>query len=338
MEGFESGKVELIRRAEELEEAGRTEEAFACWRAVVAMPVTDPETLCHFGDLAVDLGEWAQAEDAYSSAIRLAPEWAGPYEALGALYLKRNYSGDLDLALGLFEKTLKLEKTAHCYTLLGVVQDHLDRRSLARESYEAALRIDPDYEEAYHNLAVTYREEDPAKAIALFERAVEIDPQYQAAHRELGWALRSSNKYRNGEQHIRRALELDPSDGWANIYLGNLLWGKRDLVAAERAFLQAVEVWPDDSVPYWSLAMFYDYTDRPQEADLFYQKALHLNPDDPQANFRFGLYLKEAGHEAKAALCLRRAIALDPANERAKLALAELDESAPLTTHSPKIH
>jgi Flp pilus assembly protein TadD len=186
------------------------------------------------------------------------------------------------------------------------------------------LRIDPNYEEAYYNLAVTLRDDQNTNALQLFEKAVELDPGYALAHRELGWSLRKLDRYRKAEYHIRRAVELDDSDGWAHIYLGNLPWGKGDLLAAERAFLKATEVWPEDCVPYWCLAIFYEYTGRPSEADFFYESALQLNPDDPQANMRFGLYLKEIGDTAKAKLYLERTLALEPENERARSALADL--------------
>jgi len=53
-------------------------------------------------------------------------------------------------------------------------------------SLNEAIRIDPNYEEAYYNLGLTYREEQTAKAVELFDKAVELDPDYAMAHRN--WA------------------------------------------------------------------------------------------------------------------------------------------------------
>ena len=80
------------------------------------------------------------------------------------------------------------------------------------------------------------------------------------------------------------------------------------------------------AVACWSVATFFECTDRQPEADLFYEKALQLDQDDPIANRRFGLYLKETGDTKKAKHYLERAAALDPENVRVRIALAELEE------------
>ena len=311
---------ELANSAEQLEDQGALEEAMDRWRDVLGRE-QDPVYLWKYGVLAKRMKRWSEAESAFATAIDVAPNLSMGYELMG-LFLKD--LGRYRDAKAYVEKSIEIKHTVERLTVLGYLQTRLGETGAARESFRAALRIDPNYEEAYYNLGVTLRDDQATDAVQLFEKAVELDPEYAPAHRELGWSLRKLNKYRKAEYHIRRAVELDDSDGWAHIYLGNLLWGKRDLPAAERAFLKATEVWPEDSVPCWCLAIFYEYTDRPREADFFYEKALQLNPDDPQANIRFGLYLKEIGETAKAKLYLERTLALEPENERARSALAEL--------------
>jgi tetratricopeptide (TPR) repeat protein len=204
----------------------------------------------------------------------------------------------------------------------------------ARESFSRAIELNPSYEEAYYNLGLAFREKDLPAAIRSYEKALELDIDYAEAHRELGWALGKLNEFDKAEAqyHIRRAIELDHVDGWAYIYLGNLLWGDLDLSSAEQAFLQAIEVWPADSVPLWCLALFYERTDRTREAESYYEKALQSSADDPQANLRFGLYLKEVGESARAKTYLTRALELDPENYRAASALATLDSPLPDVT------
>ncbi|HVG22173.1 MAG TPA: tetratricopeptide repeat protein [Blastocatellia bacterium] len=311
---------ELVDNADRLEAEGNVDAALACWRIVVERE-PDPISLCRFGRLATKAREWAEAEQAFQSAIALSPELSFPYDCLGSLYLKRDNAG---LAQTYFKKSLEIEENAFTYTLLGAAQLRLGVPE-ARESFVKALELDPSYEEAYYDLGLTLRHEHPARAVILFQKAIELDPDYGAAHRELGWALRQLEQLPEAEHHLRRAIDLDDSDGWTYIYLGNLLWVKGDLVNAEKAFQTAIRIWPDESVPYWCQAIFYEYQGRSQEADFFYELALQVDPDDSQANLRFGLFLKEIGEPEKAKEYLHRALKSDPNNGYVRSILDELE-------------
>jgi tetratricopeptide (TPR) repeat protein len=313
---------ELTDQAEQLEESGKLDEALEFWRAATRREA-DPVVLCEFASLATRLGKWSDAEEALLSAVNLAPELPNPYTFLGVLYFDQDM---LEKATEYFQKSLAIERSASALTQLGVTQLELGLTDDARASLEEAIRIDPNYEEAYYNLALTYREEQQSKVIELFERAIELDPEYGMAHRELGWALsRGKDKDPEAEYHLRRAIELNDEDGWAHIYLGNILWRRRDQDSAEQCFKRAVEVWSEISTPYWCLALFYEYENRPNDALKLYDQALRIDPEDPVANKTFGKYLLDTGQDEKAREYLRKALALDPEDETTKFTLTRLD-------------
>lgn len=314
---------ELTDKAEQLEESGKLNEALEYWHAAVQREPDDAVILCQFGNLARTLERWSEAERALKSAVNLAPELPNPCTLLGFLYFDQDM---LEKAMSYFQKSLEIEPTAGVFTSLGVVQLELGLTDDARASLEKAIRIDPNYEEAYYNLGLTYREDQPSKVVELFEKAVELDPEYAMAHRELGWALsRLREKDAEAEYHLRKAIELNDEDGWAHIYLGNIFWQREDLSSAEQSFKKAVEVWPEIAVPYWCLALFYEHQGRKAEAERFYQQGLDLDPDDPQANKLFGIYLKDIGEPAKARTYLERAHALDPEDQSTTEMLATVN-------------
>jgi Tfp pilus assembly protein PilF len=149
--------------------------------------------------------------------------------------------------------------------------------------------------------------------VELFERAVALDPEYAMAHRELGWALsREKEKDAEAEYHLRRAVELNDEDGWAHIYLGNIRWRRGDLSSAEQSFRNAIEVWPEIAIPYWCLALFYEYVGRTEDAIRLYQQGVAVDPDDVQANKMFGIYLNDQGETERARAYIERALALNP--------------------------
>jgi tetratricopeptide (TPR) repeat protein len=159
--------------------------------------------------------------------------------------------------------------------------------------------------------------------IVLCRLALKRDPDFQLAHRELGWAFCGQDEIEKAEYHIQRAIELDPADGWARIYLGNVLWRRFEYEAAEAAFQTAISLWPDSSVPYWCLAMFYDYENRPRLAARFYRWALEIDPNDTVALYRYGHFLRSQHRSIKAKRIFQRLLSIEPANEHAIAGLYE---------------
>lgn len=311
---------EMIDEAERLEAAGFITKALECWRIVVNRD-SDPLLLCRYGSLAMEAEEGEEAKQAFLCAIALDSKLALPYELLGSLY---HDQGDIEKALDYFNKSLEIEEKARTFTFLGTVQLQLGLVKEAKESFRKALNLDSDYEEACYNLGVILRYEQPNESIALLQKAVKIDPEYAVAHSELGWSLRQTNQYAEAEYHLRMAIELDDSDGWAYVYLGNLMWVTDDLAAAEQAFKTSVEIWTDSSLPVWCLAHFYEHQGHRQDAEELYERALHIDPNDPQANKRFGIYLKDIGEYKRAKSYLERASSYDREDEQVKALLAAL--------------
>jgi tetratricopeptide (TPR) repeat protein len=306
---------ELLAEAEALETRGLRLDAMQVLRKATSMR-KDPAVLTRIGMLATDLELWSEAETALKDAIVLESDFAPAYFYLGLLFEAQDR---LEEALKALEAASFYSPSATNYTVLGVLQAKLDLIEEAQASCRKALAVDPQYEEAYYNLATTL--DDKEQGILLLQDAIEIDANYALAHRELGRRLLTEASP-EAEYHLRRAIELTPFDGWAHIYLGNLLWRSEDFNSAEAAFRKAIEVWPDRSVPYWCLAYFLEQRAKNQEAQKLYQKALEIDPGDAEANWRFGVYLKDVGDLEGARSYLLRAVCLNPANKRAATTLS----------------
>jgi tetratricopeptide (TPR) repeat protein len=311
---------ELTEKAEALEDSGMLDQALQFWRAAI-LREPEPVTLCQFGSLAARLEQWSEAENALVLAMSLSPLMPYASSLLGSLYFDQ---GRIEEAVVCFQKSLEIERRAPTLTELGVAQLELGLTMNARASFNEALAIDPNYEEAHYNLGLTYRNVEPSKALEFFQKAIEIDPDYAIAHRELGWTFRRLDKDVDAEYHLRRAIELNDDDGWAHIYLGNLLWVRGDLHSAEESFKKAIDVWSDYSMPYWCLAAFYEYQGRSEEAERLYQQGLVIDPNDPQANKLFGIYLKDIGQLAEARAYLERSLALRPEDKTISALLTTL--------------
>lgn len=123
-------------------------------------------------------GELEDAADAYLLAACFAPQMAEPRLQLGLACLDR----------GAFNE--------------------------ARDALREALEIDGDDARAHNALgAALLNLERLDEARAHFEKAIALRPDLAEAHSNLGYLLfRDFEEFETGERHVRRALELAPSD------------------------------------------------------------------------------------------------------------------------------
>jgi DNA-binding winged helix-turn-helix (wHTH) protein/tetratricopeptide (TPR) repeat protein len=108
-----------------------------------------------------------------------------------------------------------------------------DPKSLneALAHYEKAVRLDPDFAQAYSGMATAHialRYFDPAdhqeKAQKLAENALQLDPYLAEAHGVLGdVAFRSAWNFALGESELRRAVESEPQRAIYHAWLAGLL-------------------------------------------------------------------------------------------------------------------
>jgi tetratricopeptide (TPR) repeat protein len=309
--------------AKAAEERGEYVEAHRLWRELASRS-NDASILCHLARAAQKLGLDAEAEQTFRAAIRADSSLPWGYVGLGILL--RNL-GDTSEALKLFMKASTLEKSASISTLLGAALVDLERIDEAEEAFRAAVRIDPAYEEAYFNLAMLKSDTNSAEAESLFLKAIEIDPSYALAHRELGTLLKNIEPSVQAEYHLRRSLELDHTEMWARIHLGNLLWSRGDAHAAIAEFERAVALHPDASMPLWCIANVYETQELWKQAGALYERALEIEPDDSVAHMNYGRMLKRKGDKTGAETHLRTALLLDPEYEAARKLLVDLLQS-----------
>jgi protein O-GlcNAc transferase len=310
---------ERFELAEAMEERGEYSEALDQWRTLASDQV-DAAILCRQARLAEQLGYVEEAEQAFRKAIRVDDEHPWAYVGLASIIMDR---GEFVEAAGLLTKALTYEKNQITHTMLGVALISLGKNDEASENLEAALRLDPTYEEAYFNLGLVKQKTDRTAAESHFLEALEADPDYADAHRELGWLLNEVEPSARAEYHLRRARELKPNDAWTRVYLGNLLWKRGDISAAIPEFKEAISLMPNRALPLWSLANLYESQESWKEAEALYERAVTIEPYDPIAHMNFGRMLKRKGDERRASAELRIALSIDPNYETARKILED---------------
>ena len=99
----------------------------------------------------------------------------------------------------------------------------------AAAELEAALRLDPEFVQAYDRLAGEYRElRRFPEAEALLQKVLKLVPDSWTAHYDLGLIQLAAGNLDASEQSARRALRLSGDNAWVHMLLGYVLYLRHD--------------------------------------------------------------------------------------------------------------
>jgi len=160
-------------------------------------------------------------------------------------------------------------------------------------------------------------------AIGYFEQAIDLDPKFALAYVGLAdcfmlqavvSGLPTQEMVEKAHAAVNQALELGDRSGEADAALGSVLSLKNDFAGAEVAFRRALELNPN------SLRVYRSYGEmllgfamaRYDEALVFSQKAVELDPLSIDANLNVGYCLRQLGRFDEALASYERALEIDP--------------------------
>jgi tetratricopeptide (TPR) repeat protein len=94
---------------------------------------------------------------------------------------------------------------------IGVAYHHMFDITDARKYYEAAIRMNPKYAEAYNNLGAIYHAEKNYKqAQRYYRKAIKLQPNSPLFYSNLGTAYFFQGNAKKGAEAYRQAFTLDP--------------------------------------------------------------------------------------------------------------------------------
>ena len=141
------------------------------------------------------------------------------YTVYGLVYMEgwKKNKNRLDLAKLLLDEGKKRnEKFAPLQNAYGLLYMHRGALSLALQSFQAAVELDPKFAEARTNVGLTtlgFRNYDAAKE--QFSKVIELQPKNYDAYIGLGAALRGLKDLDGAEAQYKKAKDIDPRRGEA---------------------------------------------------------------------------------------------------------------------------
>ena len=220
---------------------------------------------------------------------------------------------------------------AYDYYLRGRQYFHqLRRKSLeyARQMFNKAIEIDPEYARAYAGVAdscsMLYmyfdaREFNIRQADIASQKALELEPDLAEAHLARGIAVSLSKRFEEAEKEFETAMRLDPKLFEAPYFFGRARISQGRFVEAARLLERASSIRPEDFQAPQFLALALNNAGLKTEAELMQRRALklmeqrlELNPDDARAANLGAGALAQLGEKERAMEWAERSLAIDP--------------------------
>jgi tetratricopeptide (TPR) repeat protein len=167
------------------------------------------------------------------------------------------------------------------------------------------------------------------EALACYQELLEFDPRDAYAHNGLGSALARLTRYREAEEHLRRALGIRESLPEAHFNLASVLVATGRYREAETPLRRALKLKGDFLEARISLGGTLVLLSRLPEARDSYEKALRLAPSNALALVGLGKLDALEGRFSEAETAFRRALEVEPRASYAWAALAGLRRMTP---------
>ena len=183
----------------------------------------------------------------------------------------------------------------------------------AHSHFMKALEIDPEFEEAWVNLAVLFFSAgEHGHALEVFTNALELFPE--SSHVWTGWATFLSvfsNSNDQIEEAFQNALKFNPNNAkaWGGLALH---LQDRDAKEAENAFRRALEINPDDEKMRYFFAGMLNTQKKGHDAEQNLRIVLEQAPEYADAWMLLGQVLHNIGKTREGIEAILKAIELNP--------------------------
>ncbi|HLL74878.1 MAG TPA: tetratricopeptide repeat protein [Pyrinomonadaceae bacterium] len=313
--------VRLFEKGQDAHAKGDLATALEFYEQAIKLRPDFPEAEFQRGSALVSLNRLPEAEKALRRAAELKKDWPLPHAALGFLLLRAGRDGDAEPHLrraveldakntqtlaalaqlrataGAFDEARKLitrataneDATAAHWALRGRIERGSNDRAAAAESFERALKLDPQSREALAGrdelrADETVNSDDPAVAVPALEEFVRRDPKNAAAHARLCELFRKTDSQKS-LAHCRMAAELEPANAsHATGYAAALVQARRFADAAT-ILRRVVAADPDNYAAHANLATALDELEQYEEALAEYRWIARARPDIAVTHF-----------------------------------------------------
>ena len=213
---------------------------------------------------------------------------------LGSRYLE---DGELRRCLGEFMEAVRLQpRNARYHSGLGQVYFFLSEYDLAEEHLRRAIKLNPGFSEAQHNLALVFSERGDYAAAEESYMAALADPAYltpEKVYLNWGKTLQRKGDVEGAEEKIRKAVGINPRYIRGYQELGRILEDKGEDAAALEAYLKAYSGIPEHAELNLKIGELYLRQGSTEQARRYLQKVLDTAPPESSEALRAQAFLED---------------------------------------------
>jgi protein O-mannosyl-transferase len=177
-----------------------------------ALTVTRDNALAHnnLGSFQFEHGNLVEAELHFAEAVRIIP---GYDEALVNLGMVREKQGRLVEAIDCYQRALRIRASALGHYNFGTLLLRQSDLQAAESHFRAALALDPEFAQAWHNLGVVEgRQGRTLDAEKAYANALRLRPANADTHFSLGELLADHRRWDEAIVHFKLGLAAAPDD------------------------------------------------------------------------------------------------------------------------------
>ncbi len=291
-----------------LQRYGRYEEAVAGWNACLDLDPRFAGAYHGLGSIALKQGDSSQAAAMLAKALLVNPQLPDCRHGLAEALMDQGKM--TEAAAVLAEEIAAFGETAQTHCRLGQVFSHLEEHEKAKQSFLAAVRVDPDNAEAYSGLATT------CEKLGLADEAARYRQEFAQRERRDLEAEGAGLKTRDDVLEARKSL------AFAYLVTGQFLGHMGEMDRAESSWRTAASLDPQATPCRELLQALCQLQGRTDEAAAWNEQLQRIDPENFPYHLGLGILLAEAKHLGAAENAFRKVIELTPGRPDGYYALA----------------
>jgi len=191
------------------------------------------------------------------------------------------------------------------------------------EAAERAVKEHPDSAQAYYGLSVAFAEHGRRReAIQAVKDAIRVDPNFENGYVQLANFLQVGPDHESEAIDVlKQALKLEPRDFRAKTMLADLYSRSRHFEEAVELYEEAIKENPGWDLVCTELGRYYAELGKYDEAEATYKQLIEKRPSEVNAYIGMGNLYMKVGLTAEAIAALKHAETLSPRHFEVHFAL-----------------
>ena len=247
-------------------------------------------------------------------------EWENNFTLFGADIKKGSNSARINYNYGseLNEQAMKTANATQKNQL------HTD----AAKYLQRAIQIYPDYQDAYNNLGLVFKELGQFdKSILTHRKNLEKHPNYTKGYFNLGTTYYAKKDYRSAIQYLQEYCNRQPNQSNAYFLMGQAAGLLGEFNEAVDYLNRSLDLQPNEVNVINYLGMAYGMSNQAKKAEQQFLRALNLSPQRTDILMNLALNYHNQGLIIKEKEVLNRVLSIQPNNAAASNQLQQLENT-----------